>query len=694
MTRIVSIVLFALGAVVVLWMGAGFIGSSLLALLVSVLIAAAYTTGFVELLRYQSETDALSRAMETSEQPIEDLQQWLKGLPLSLRFAVRQRINGEALGLPAPLLTPYLVGLLVMLGLLGTFIGMVETLQGAVGALEGNTELEAVRDGLAAPIQGLGLAFATSVAGITASAMLGLISTLSRRERLQVSRLLDSEMAGAFKQHSLNFQRRETYDVLRAQASALPAAAEQLGLLAKHFDERMQQLTEQLSENQDNLQNQLIQQVEKLSQSVEASLTTGFQDTGRVAAESAAPVLKDFVAELDGQSKATQRELGATVGQQLSDIKEQLSASNSQLEQSWSQVLKDQESANQSLLKHLQETFDGVGVRVSESSESLLSQIQKSQSAWLETVGDNEQKRLEQLSKHADDNAQQLSEASAALARESETMAKSSQHQLAALMDQSELLLKQQMQREAAWQTEAETQLAALVNSAGEQLSQLREEEQQRGEAAIVRLEQLQESSAQQLAELGTALEAPMTRLMETASDAPKAAAEVIAQLREEISKNIERDNDLLKEREQTLSQMATLSASLEENARLQREAVESMLQGSSDSMASVAEQFEQKVSAESTALSEQIANFTANTAELSVLGEVFNKAVQQFGDSNAELMSQLAKIETSLVGAGERSDEQMAYYLSQAREIIDHNLLTQQEILDRLQAVGGAAES
>lgn len=694
MTRIVSIVLFALGAVVVLWMGAGFIGSSLLALLVSVLIAAAYTTGFVELLRYQSETQALSRALDAAEQPVEDLQQWLKELPLSLRFAVRQRINGEAMGLPAPLLTPYLVGLLVMLGLLGTFIGMVETLQGAVGALEGNTELEAVREGLAAPIQGLGLAFATSVAGITASAMLGLISTLSRRERLQVSRLLDSEMAGAFKQHSLNHQRRETYDVLRAQSSALPAAAEQLGLLAKHFDERMQQLTEQLSDNQNNLQQQLLQQVEQLSQSVEASLARGFQDTGRVAAESAAPVLKEFVAELGMQSKTTQRDLGVAVEQQLGDIKSQLSASNTQLEQSWNQVLKHQESANRSLLNGLQETLEKAGNHFSENTKLLLSQIQKSQSEWLETVAEKEQQRLEHLAKHAEDSAQQLSEAGALLARESKTLAQSSQDQLASLLEQSEALLKQQMKRESDWQAQAEKQLAALVSSASEQLSQLREEEQGRGNAAIARLEQLQESSAQQLAALGNKLEEPMTRLMETASDAPKAAAEVIAQLREEISKNIERDNALLSEREQTLDQMTTLSASLEENARLQREAVESMLQGSSESMAAVADQFEQKVSAESAVLSEQIANFTANTAELSVLGEVFNKAVQQFGESNAELMSQLGKIEASLAGAGERSDEQMAYYLSQAREIIDHNLLTQQEILDRLQAVSAAAES
>ena len=47
--------------------------------------------------------------------------------------------------------------------------------------------------------------------------------------------------------------------------------------------------------------------------------------------------------------------------------------------------------------------------------------------------------------------------------------------------------------------------------------------------------------------------------------------------------------------------------------------------------------------------------------------------------------MSRLEKMEAVLASTGQRSDEQMEYYLSQAREIIDHNLLTHQELLARL---------
>ncbi len=109
---------------------------------------------------------------------------------------MRLRIEGERVGLPGPALTPYLAGLLVLLGMLGTFLGMVVTLNGTGAALRGR-DRPAGRSApsLAAPVKGLGLAFGTSVAGVAASAMLGLMSALCRRERLQAGQLLDTRIA-------------------------------------------------------------------------------------------------------------------------------------------------------------------------------------------------------------------------------------------------------------------------------------------------------------------------------------------------------------------------------------------------------------------------------------------------------------------------------------------------------------------
>jgi hypothetical protein len=53
--------------------------------------------------------------------------------------------------------------------------------------------------------------------------------------------------------------------------------------------------------------------------------------------------------------------------------------------------------------------------------------------------------------------------------------------------------------------------------------------------------------------------------------------------------------------------------------------------------------------------------------------------------------MAQLQRIEAALGQVLARSDEQLAYYVAQAREIIDLSLLSQKQIVDDLQHLAGA---
>lgn len=77
----------------------------------------------------------------------------------------------------------YMVGLLVFLGLLGTFWGLLATIQsvgGAISALDTSTgESVAVFDelktGLAAPLAGMGTAFSSSLLGLAGSLVLGFL---------------------------------------------------------------------------------------------------------------------------------------------------------------------------------------------------------------------------------------------------------------------------------------------------------------------------------------------------------------------------------------------------------------------------------------------------------------------------------------------------------------------------------------
>jgi hypothetical protein len=46
-------------------------------------------------------------------------------------------------------------------------------------------------------------------------------------------------------------------------------------------------------------------------------------------------------------------------------------------------------------------------------------------------------------------------------------------------------------------------------------------------------------------------------------------------------------------------------------------------------------------------------------------------------------MIEHLTRIEESMERSGTRSDEQMAYYVAQAREIIDQSMLSQKDIIE-----------
>jgi len=76
----------------------------------------------------------------------------------------------------------YLTGLLVFLGLLGTFWGLIETV-GSVGSIINNLKVggdadsvfESLKEGLAAPLGGMGISFSSSLFGLAGSLILGFL---------------------------------------------------------------------------------------------------------------------------------------------------------------------------------------------------------------------------------------------------------------------------------------------------------------------------------------------------------------------------------------------------------------------------------------------------------------------------------------------------------------------------------------
>ena len=97
---------FLAGLAVVGWIGVGCVGSNPLGALVALAIGAGYLAGAFELHGYRQATSTLQHALTDLSSAPASLCEWLGRMHPSLRNAVRLRIEGERVALPAPALTP------------------------------------------------------------------------------------------------------------------------------------------------------------------------------------------------------------------------------------------------------------------------------------------------------------------------------------------------------------------------------------------------------------------------------------------------------------------------------------------------------------------------------------------------------------------------------------------------------------
>ena len=615
---------FLLGAALLAWVAVGFIqGAHVLALVMTLTIAAVYAFGALELRQFRQATATLSSALESIPAEVQSLHGWLAKVHVSLRNAVRLRAEGERIGLPGPVLTPYLVGLLVMLGMLGTFLGMVVTLNGAVFALEGTTDLAAMRAAFAAPIKGLGLAFGTSVAGVAASALLGLMSALSRRERLQAAQLLDTKIATTLRSFSLTHQRQAAYQALQAQSQALPAVVNQLQAMVQHMERTAQQLNDRLISNQESFHSHIKGVYTELALSVDKSLKDSLGHSAQIAGDSLKPVVQAAMAGIAQEAKLMHQQVVDTAQAQLNGVSGQL-------------------------LAHA----------ASAQAEYAAADSQRLQT-WTGA--------LEKM------------------AEQSQASARSTLGEIGQLMTSTEALVRSRMESEATWTRQHADRMDQMTKLLQAELGALRAQEALRGDAAVARLGDLQTAVTQHLSSLGTALEEPLTRLIHTAAEAPRAAAEVIGQLRQEISNSAARDNELLEERSRILETLNALLASIRHASVEQREVIDSLVASSAVALQQAGSEFSDKLGAEATKLADVAAHVGSSAVEVSSLSEAFGFAVRSFAEANDKLIGSLQRIEGAMDKSMLRSDEQLAYYVGQAREIIDLSISSQKQVLDEL---------
>ncbi|ULX50803.1 chemotaxis protein [Cupriavidus taiwanensis] len=945
MTRYLShIVAFLAGLAVVCWIGAGYAGTNFLALVVTLLIGGFYVGGALELLRYRQATATLAQALAGLAEAPASLGGWLERLHPSLRDSVRLRVEGERVGLPGPALTPYLVGLLVLLGMLGTFLGMVATLRGTGIALEGATDLQAIRASLAAPVKGLGFAFGTSVAGVATSAMLGLLSALCRRERIQAAQALDARIATTLRSYSRGHQRDQALQLLQRQADVMPALAEQMQAMMRAMAQQHEALAERLVASQDAFHGKTEAVYARLASSVEQSLKDSIADSARAAGAAIQPAVDATMAGLARETTALRDTVTQAVQQHLDGVSSRFERATAGVADTWNQALAGHQRTSEALAADLRTSFDGFSQTFEQRSASLLDGVatrfdsvaastaeawrealsQQQQageklagnnqqalaaaaatfgehaaalvrnveashaglqaqlaaqdaqrlSAWADTLGGMTatlRQQLEQLNAHTvsrhdeisatlaqnvrEVSAQTQAHASSTLAEIDRLVQAAAEAPKAAVALQAELASRDEA-RFAAWtdtlgtitatlrqewqqlnahtvarqdeisatlaqnvqEISAQTQAHAsrtlaeidrLVQAASEapkaavalqaELAErdaarfagwtdtlgsiaatLRQQWEQSSTHAAARQQEVCEALAQTaraistetqthtsttLAEIdrlvqaaaeapkaATALQAQLvaqdaqrlaawtetlgtmaaalrgeweqasahatarqqeicetlavtardmaaqaqaqatdtvievSRLLQAASEAPRAAAEVIAQLREKLTEGMARDHAMLEERSRMMETLGTLLDAVNHASTEQRTAVDTLVATTADLLERIGTRFTDKVESETGKLTDIAAQVTGSAVEVASLGEAFGVAVQLFSESNGKLIDHLQRIEAALDKSMTRSDEQLAYYVAQAREVVDLSMLSQKQILEDLQ--------
>jgi len=224
MTEAVVWIAGGVGLSIVLRAAALYRGTDRLAFGLVALIGAGLLLGIVELVARSRRATKLSR--EIAALPATPTDEIVDAASPPLRSALRARIAGSFAPASPPPFAAYLLGLLVMIGLLGTFLGLFESLRGAREALGSSGDVAALRAALGAPMAGLSRAFGSSAAGVSASAMLGLALVAVRRSEATVNAELGAYATGPLSSLTVSRRTLDALEAIARQGASLPVASD------------------------------------------------------------------------------------------------------------------------------------------------------------------------------------------------------------------------------------------------------------------------------------------------------------------------------------------------------------------------------------------------------------------------------------------------------------------------------------
>jgi len=150
-------------------------------------------------------------------------------------------------------LNRYLVGLLVFLGLLGTFWGLLETVHSISGVIDSmktgadtTTMFDDLKSGLSAPIAGMSISFTSSLFGLAGSLILGFLDLQAGQAQNRFYTELEDFLAAHVEMNPPTILPHEKaagemYDQRRS-AAAMASLAEGIQSLVSHMRQEQQQI--------------------------------------------------------------------------------------------------------------------------------------------------------------------------------------------------------------------------------------------------------------------------------------------------------------------------------------------------------------------------------------------------------------------------------------------------------------------
>lgn len=431
------------------------------------------------------------------------------------------------------------------------------------------------------------------------------------------------------------------------------------------------------------------------------------------------------------ETSALHERVAATVTTQLDGLSERFDRSVATVADTWTEALAYHERTSESLNNKLQDALTAYTETFGQRSSALLSSVDAAHAALRSdlvntTTGvvresaalhaklaDSVETQLDglvtRLGVAVDSGASSWTAALARHERASEHLTAEVHRSLEAFAEtfaqRSAALLTTVNDTVAAMQAESavrdEARQAALCARLDAMAESLQQEWQQAGAQTFGQQEQLCRTLNAAASQIAAEARAQATstidevaRLMHVAAQAPQAAAEVIGELRRELSASIARDNELLAERSRIMETSGALLAAINHASTEQRAAIDGLVASSAAMLETAGTRFAERIDAESARMTDVASQIGSGAVEVASLGEAFGLAVQLFSESSDKLMTTLARIEGALDKSMARSDEQLAYYVAQAREIIDLSILSQQQIVEDLQQVSGRRAS